>query len=199
MDPPWPEQGAGKIKRGANRHYPLLPVSKIRPTILESGVWRPAESCHLYMWVTNNYFTAGLRIGEELGFRHIHPITWAKTRSGLGQYRGGQTEHLLFFVKGKAMLPRKKLAQTTLLGRGLISATKHSKKPVEQYHTIEDISPGPRLEMFATEVRFGWYTWGELGIIKNEQVLVHTTRQGEKQISLDPASEPTGKRFLRRR
>ena len=24
MDPPWAEQGGGKIKRGADRHYPLM-------------------------------------------------------------------------------------------------------------------------------------------------------------------------------
>ena len=28
-DPPWPEQGGGKIKRGADRHYPLMPVKEI--------------------------------------------------------------------------------------------------------------------------------------------------------------------------
>lgn len=27
-DPPWPEQGGGKIKRGADRHYPLMPVKE---------------------------------------------------------------------------------------------------------------------------------------------------------------------------
>src|SRR5690606_18201505 len=29
MDPPWPERGGGKSKRGADRHYPLLGVPQI--------------------------------------------------------------------------------------------------------------------------------------------------------------------------
>lgn len=28
-DPPWPEHGGGKSKRGADRHYPLMSVRKI--------------------------------------------------------------------------------------------------------------------------------------------------------------------------
>jgi hypothetical protein len=30
IDPPWPEKGAGKIKRGADRHYSLLKVADSR-------------------------------------------------------------------------------------------------------------------------------------------------------------------------
>ena len=29
MDPPWLERGGGKIKRGADRHYPVLKVEDI--------------------------------------------------------------------------------------------------------------------------------------------------------------------------
>lgn len=29
IDAPWPERGGGKIKRGADRHYPLMSVPKI--------------------------------------------------------------------------------------------------------------------------------------------------------------------------
>jgi len=28
-DPPWPEYGSGKIKRGADRHYPLMSIKAI--------------------------------------------------------------------------------------------------------------------------------------------------------------------------
>lgn len=28
-DPPWPERGGGKIKRGADRHYPLMDLTDI--------------------------------------------------------------------------------------------------------------------------------------------------------------------------
>ena len=29
-DPPWNEQGGGKIKRGADRHYPLMKTEDIK-------------------------------------------------------------------------------------------------------------------------------------------------------------------------
>jgi len=28
-DPPWPQYGGGRIKRGADRHYPLMAVKEI--------------------------------------------------------------------------------------------------------------------------------------------------------------------------
>ena len=39
LDPPWAEQGGGKIKRGADRHYPLMKTKDIAQhtlVILES-------------------------------------------------------------------------------------------------------------------------------------------------------------------
>ena len=33
-DPPWNEQGAGKIKRGADRHYPLMKTEDIKKIIV---------------------------------------------------------------------------------------------------------------------------------------------------------------------
>lgn len=41
IDPPWLERGAGKIKRGADRHYPLLKTDEIISTIKNSGVFNP--------------------------------------------------------------------------------------------------------------------------------------------------------------
>lgn len=51
-DPPWPEQGGGEIKRGADRHYGLMSVEDI--ALLPVTFWA-APDAHLYMWVTNNY------------------------------------------------------------------------------------------------------------------------------------------------
>ncbi|MCK5641183.1 MAG: hypothetical protein KAJ19_10310 [Gammaproteobacteria bacterium] len=84
-DPPWPERGGGKIKRGADRHYPLMKVKEI---ISMSDFVNSIsdENCHLYLWVTNNYLPSGLQVMEAWGFRYITTITWVKDRIGLGQY-----------------------------------------------------------------------------------------------------------------
>lgn len=155
IDPPWLERGGGKIKRGADRHYPLLKTPDIVRVIRESGMFVPADDCHLYLWVTNNFLRDGLWVMEQLGFRYVTMLTWAKDRIGLGQYFRGQTEPLLFGVKGR--LPAQVRTQSTLI---VAPRSKHSQKPAKSYEVIEAVSPAPRLEMFARSRRDGWVSWG---------------------------------------
>jgi N6-adenosine-specific RNA methylase IME4 len=160
-DPPWNERGAGKVKRGADRHYKTLKKHEIIEVMLRADVWRPHKDSHLWLWITNNYLKDGLFVMEALGFRHITQATWAKDRFGLGQYMRGQTEHCLFGVRYGGRLPSKVKDKSTLFAGGIIPRTdKHSKKPVGAYKQIEAISPGPRLEMFAREPRKGYTVWG---------------------------------------
>jgi N6-adenosine-specific RNA methylase IME4 len=83
LDPPWPERGAGKIKRGADRHYDLIKKKEdMLRIILQSGVWPnfdKEDSAHMYMWVTNNYLEWGLDIMRWLGFTYKTNIVWVKT------------------------------------------------------------------------------------------------------------------------
>lgn len=78
IDPPWPEHGGGKIKRGADRHYSLLRVGDIYAVIRMSEAWRPANDAHLYLWVTNTYLPSGLWLMNSLGFRYVTAIPWIK-------------------------------------------------------------------------------------------------------------------------
>lgn len=96
-DPPWPEYGGGQIKRGADRHYPLMKV----PEICSLPVREVAlPDSHIYLWVTNNYLRAGFEVLDAWGFVYKTTITWEKERQGLGQYFRGTTEHVLFGVRG---------------------------------------------------------------------------------------------------
>jgi N6-adenosine-specific RNA methylase IME4 len=168
IDVPWPERGGGKIKRGADRHYDLLHVRDVVPTIRGSGMFNPAFNSHLYFWVTNNYLVAGIDIIEELGFRYITTITWAKAHFGIGQYFRGQTEHLLFAVRGKGLALRRahtdvKNISTLLTAdweRDSAGKVIHSAKPEAAYQLMETCSPEPRLDMFARKCRPGWDVWG---------------------------------------
>ena len=161
LDPPWPESGGGKIKRGADRHYPLLPVAKIPGVILDSGVFNMAENAHMYMWATSNYLMHAGWVIEQIGFRYVACVPWIKTgkKAGLGQYFRGKAEYLLFAVKGKGFKVRTEDRYVV----GLIEAARqeHSRKPDEAYDLIERRSIGPYLEMFARDVqRPGWTHWG---------------------------------------
>lgn len=162
LDPPWMERGGGKIKRGADRHYPLMTTGDIIDTLL----WRckpllsvSVEHAACFLWVTNNFLPDGLRVLDAIGFRYVTALTWAKDRIGLGYYFRGQTEHCLFGVRGKWARPPE--WSSTLLDGRLIPRGKHSAKPVELAEMIERRFDGPYLELFAREPRQGWYCWGD--------------------------------------
>jgi N6-adenosine-specific RNA methylase IME4 len=136
-DPPWPEHGGGKIKRGADRHYPLMSVNEIKSLPVEKIA---LENCHLYLWVTNNYLPAGLEVMKAWGFTYKTTITWGKDRIGLGQYFRGLTEHCLFGTKGK--IPYKIVNGKRSQGRTLFIAPKTflSAKPEAMREMIGKVS-----------------------------------------------------------
>lgn len=156
-DPPWNESGGGKIKRGADRHYPLMKTKEICDLPV-GGI--SDENCHLYLWTTNNFMKDALKVIEAWGFRYVTTITWMKDKMGLGQYYRGMTEHCLFAVKGK--LPYKVLDGKRQQGKTGFMAprTIHSKKPEEMRKMIEKVSYVPAIELFAREERDGWDCWG---------------------------------------
>lgn len=176
-DPPWLEKGAGKIKRGADRHYPLMPTSDIIKIMRDELEDILNDKAHIYLWVTNNFMQDGFRVLKALDFRYITTITWLKGRltetehgsvftpdnPGLGQYFRGVTEHCLFGVT-KECLPYKTDPVTGKRCQGLtyLIAPRgaHSQKPEEMYDIIEHVSYPPYLEMFARERRDGWHGWG---------------------------------------
>ena len=157
-DPPWPEKGAGKIKRGADRWYPLLSIKEITAMAPFIRSLADPAGCHLYLWATNNHLHDAMHVMEAWGFRYITCITWVKDRIGLGQYFRGQTEHCLFGVMGKVpyqTLPEGGRAQGTTAFTA--KRTEHSRKPMNMHEMAEIVSPSPRLELFARPpVREGW-------------------------------------------
>jgi N6-adenosine-specific RNA methylase IME4 len=155
MDPPWEEKGGGRIRRGADRHYPLLSTPEIIATVLRCEMFRPAKEAHLYVWTTNNFLPNALLVVQALGFAYKTLITWTKDRFGLGRYFRGQTEHMVFAVRG--YLPPKVRNRSTWIHAPRLV---HSRKPGKTYEHIEAVSPGPYLELFARSRRPGWDAWG---------------------------------------
>lgn len=168
-DPPWSaEQGGGKIKRGADRHYPLLKPPEIVRAMLQSGLWSPdPEGSHLWLWCTNTTLANedAHFVARGLGYRPLTFATWVKPTMGLGQYLRGKTEHLMLCVRGSGPSAR--------IGKGVTAVEaprppaptgnpmgRHSAKPDAFYELIERVSAGPRVEFFARDRREGWDAWG---------------------------------------
>jgi len=84
LDPPWAERGGGKIKRGADRHYPLMSTKNI----ITLPVGHIADdNAHMYLWVTNNFLKDGLDCMEAWGFRYVTMVTWMKDKSTVDQLK----------------------------------------------------------------------------------------------------------------
>ena len=160
IDPPWPERGGGKIKRGADRHYPLMTIKEILALPIQDIA--DPDGCHIYLWVTNTYLKDGLICLQNWGFEYKTIITWMKDRQGLGQYFRGLTEHCLFGTT-PARLPYK-ISDAGKRCQGVTgffeTKREHSRKPDKMREMIECVSYSPRIELFARDNFPGWDSWG---------------------------------------
>ena len=178
-DPPWPEQGGGRIKRGADRHYKLMTVKQIAALPIRD-LADPA-GCTLWLWTTGNHLASAIHCAEGWGFRVVTFRPWVKAawtvgimprygdgddvetdvirpdRVGLGQRMRCDAEIVLLCTLGKVPLPIKKHRQTLYAPR-----TKHSAKPDLFYQQLEaEQTAGPKLDMFARVRRVGWDALGD--------------------------------------
>lgn len=123
-----------------------------------------AADAHLYLWTINKYLRDAFDIAKGWGFTYSTTLVWAKNPKGggLGGAFGISTEYCLFCRRGT--LATKSDVPSTWFNwkrpydeRG---KPRHSAKPPEFVGMVEQVSPGPYLEMFARERRLGWDSWG---------------------------------------
>lgn len=168
-DPPWRYNPNATDKRGTGRgrsadvRYSTLSMADI--AVLPVGDLA-AENAHLFMWVTNpriygDRYSASLDPGDVVrswGFTYVTLITWFKDGGlGLGWHFRGQTEHVVFAVRGRVSIP-----PADRLGNFLVAKkARHSEKPAAFYDMVEQVSPGPYVELFARAPRLGWDSWGK--------------------------------------
>ena len=167
-DPPWNETGAGKIKRGADRHYPTIKTTEEIIAVMRACPhFDMADDAHAYIWVTNTFLKEGIRVLEAMGFRYVTNIVWRKQQYGLGRYFRGRHELCLFGVRGQGMAPsvfRPGFDIDSVIdadhARNDVGTRIHSHKPDAFYERVEARSHGPYLEMFSRRKRPGWTVWG---------------------------------------
>lgn len=83
-------------------------------------------------------------------------LTWCKPSFGMGNYYWGQTEHVLFGVRGS--LPLLRRDRGTCFTAPRPAATAASLTPSTSWS--RNAAPGPWLEMFSRSARPGWAAWG---------------------------------------
>jgi N6-adenosine-specific RNA methylase IME4 len=165
-DPPWDYAGrqwngfaGGKVKGewGWNRPipYPSLSLEQIRAL----PVGELAEdAAHLYLWTTQRFLWDVPSVIEAWGFGGGILLTWCKKPMGrgLGDAFTPTTEFVLFAHRG-GLRPERRFGSTWFEGK----RGRHSSKPESFLDIVEQVSPGPYVELFRRGGdRLGWDSWG---------------------------------------
>lgn len=122
------------------------------------------DEAHLYLWTTNRFLEESWSVARAWGFKPSTMLTWCKAPMGLGL--GGQftitNEFVLFARRGK-LAPLRRSDSTWWQWTRPYNENggpAHSRKPEAFLDLVEQVSPGPYLELFARRQRLGWDTWG---------------------------------------
>jgi N6-adenosine-specific RNA methylase IME4 len=159
-DPPWRYSTSRIVTTGKQRraeamaHYDTMTLDAICGLPVDQLA---EDDAHLYLWVTCPLLFWAKDVLDAWGFEYRTLITWEKQGAlGMGFHFRVQTEHVVFATRGKLpILPH-------LRQRNIFKSPKgqHSAKPDCFYDLVEQVSPGPYVELFSRRCRFGWdYVW----------------------------------------
>lgn len=186
-DPPWAMPETGKTTRGETdskgtytaksgrvvdgtwwgRHrggtvalpYQTMTVDEIAAL----PVGELGDAAHLYLWTTNRFIEAAYDIARAWGYRPAQLLTWCKPPMGVGF--GGAftttTEFILFARRGVVKAAKRVDSSWWSWSRPYVNGhIAHSVKPPAFLDLVEQVSPGPYVELFARAPRLGWDSWG---------------------------------------
>jgi N6-adenosine-specific RNA methylase IME4 len=117
-----------------------------------------AKDAHLYLWTTNAYLERAHGVARAWGFTPRITLVWCKKPKGLisGATYVIATEFVLFCRRGSLRAQHRIDRNWWEWTRGA-----HSQKPEAFQDMVEQVSPGPYLELFARRHRLGWSVWGD--------------------------------------
>lgn len=163
-DPPWhydrtgitfADKDSGRFA-GTGLPYGTMSVDEI--AALPVGEMA-ADDAHLYLWTTQRYLWDSRRIAQAWGFRPVKLLIWAKPPTGfaIGGRYGNACEFVLFGQRGSIPITQRIPRDWWEWPR----SGGHSAKPEAFLDIVEQVSPAPRVELFARRARFGWDYWGD--------------------------------------
>jgi N6-adenosine-specific RNA methylase IME4 len=166
-DPPWPYDegwpgwGLSKEERRA-LPYPSMRLGEIKR--LQVAKFAEPEA-YLFLWTTNRYLEAAFEVARAWTFTPRQTLVWCKEPRGEGP--GGMfattTE---FIVIAQRIGPRSHARGQRTNGVRIPTSWfqwprgAHSAKPEHFVDLVEQVAPGPYLELFARRRRLGWSAWG---------------------------------------
>jgi N6-adenosine-specific RNA methylase IME4 len=151
-DPPW-DYGNQRTRAATSNHYGTMTLEAIAALPVAQVA---AEECHLHLWTTESFLEDGISILKNWGFERKSGFVWVKPQLGIGTYWRVSHEFMLLGVKGGLTFPPTNIKSWIEHER-----TEHSAKPESVRKLIEQVSPGPRLEMFGRRCIDGWTVIGD--------------------------------------
>ncbi len=151
-DPPW-RYGNQGTRASTDNHYQTMTVEEL--AALPIGELAADES-HLWLWTTNGFLFECPKLFTAWGFEFKSSYVWVKPQIGIGNYLRNAHEFLLLAVRG-GLVGRSKNTKSW----GEFERGEHSAKPGRiRMDVVEQVSPGPYLELFGREQIPGWTVWG---------------------------------------
>ena len=169
--------------RGAAKHYDVVDAA----TMARYGLPPIASDAHLFLWRVSAMQQEALDLAKAWGFTVKSELVWLKrTKTGkrhFGMGRHVRLEHevCLICTRGRGAGVLNRSTRSTFVtelylddeGGGSFEAAvgRHSEKPDAFFEIVENLVPGPRLELFARKARPGWDCVGN-EVAGQETVLV---------------------------
>ena len=170
-DPPW---GINKRlgRGGRRRNETEVPYDFMDDKeIIALNVEQIADNdCVLFLWSTRKKFRDGAAslVARSWDFKPCGEIIWGLRNPGTGSPPlGNDFEPCLVAKRGRPRLEHSDYLgvwfwkQVYEYGPAGVPQKVHSAKPPGFFELVEQISDGPRLELFAREARLGWDSWGD--------------------------------------
>ena len=114
----------------------------------------------LFLWTTNRYLPDAFDVLDAWGAKYRQTVVWAKppgSRPGFCAAIAPNCAEYLLVAKFGGGEARLKTWSTNVI---VAPRGAHSAKPEVFMDLIEQVSPGPYIELFARRAKMGWDCWG---------------------------------------
>ncbi len=181
FDPPWPIEEMDTKLNGNEVGYPTMSIEEIKKFPLQNMAH---DNCHLYLWTTPRHLPMAFKLAKHWGFKYECLMTCVKnlgiTPSNRWMY---STDHVLFCTKGR--LPLLKSGQRLDFAE---ETSVHGLRPDVFYDLVQDVSPGPKIDVFARKRREGWDVLGN-DVKGKESELIGVDEGTEKTSQIENTSD----------
>lgn len=148
LDPPWKGSGVGEESAAASSLKPLrdMPLRRLAHK----------DGCHYWVWCPWPILRNGLlqEFLKAWNLKWVAELLWDRGERGRGHWFHTRTEVLVLATVGT--LP---LLKSDVPAVHTFEEERSRERPESFRGLIEELSPGPRIELFAREKRKGWDGW----------------------------------------